>query len=505
MVVSDMFDKQIGKGAYSTVWTIKDNFDDFIIENYEEKVIKYNYKDQHILGVRNLLELDILKKVQGHPFCVQLKDILYTRADDEGLLQPSEKHERIDNIHFGLEFAPMSLNQCARDPDMTFEEKRVMFYQLVIAVDFIHQLDILHGDIKPSNVLYHPDSSIGPKVCLADFGISYMFHKNDPPKGKVYTCIYRPPEVEFEKSYDKKADIYALCATGYQLFTGIFPVRYNDKKTMPEIYADSYPQTYSNPEVLEYYKNCDKFIHPRETLERGVCDMGYLSCQSLSRLIKEGMNPLPNRRPTTRDIINNSNFSDLHRTYQSEIDFIPLFESQTRNLVIDIDSDDRKYIIKYLNYILFKREIFRLRTLFHFFSLFIQCWSMMMNDEETESDSDSKTMVFVICLSFAAKILSRFDDPDFRKDTLESDKYFENGENEELLINYLEAMIYEITPYEIMLDIKPDLSEGQLWAALVEWISTEKYFSTIEDLSNYLIKHVESVTDPEIPKHKVIT
>lgn len=52
--------------------------------------------------------------------------------------------------------------------EISQEHVKLIFYNLLCAVKFIHQLNIVHRDIKPGNILINRDCQI--KVC--DFGIA---------------------------------------------------------------------------------------------------------------------------------------------------------------------------------------------------------------------------------------------------------------------------------------------------------------------------------------------
>lgn len=69
----------------------------------------------------------------------------------------------------------------------TSSNARELLFSLAKAVALIHRADLVHGDIKPSNVLL--DSRAG--VLLADFGLA-EFSASSPSSG--YTLAYAAPE-----------------------------------------------------------------------------------------------------------------------------------------------------------------------------------------------------------------------------------------------------------------------------------------------------------------------
>lgn len=87
-------------------------------------------------------------------------------------------------------------------------------WQIVCAVGFLHSKGIVHGDIKPSNILLYDNN-----IKLTDFSLS-TFHTNEDHRIYIkesYTENYRPPEVWNSKGYTYKGDIWALGCTFHEI------------------------------------------------------------------------------------------------------------------------------------------------------------------------------------------------------------------------------------------------------------------------------------------------
>ena len=90
-----------------------------------------------------------------------------------------------------------------------FNIKDILF-DIVKGLDYLHSRKIAHGDIKPSNILiFKEDKKYVAKI--TDFSLSRIC--KDEIKGIAYTLGYRPPEVETNKVYTLKSDIWALGQT----------------------------------------------------------------------------------------------------------------------------------------------------------------------------------------------------------------------------------------------------------------------------------------------------
>jgi serine/threonine protein kinase len=89
-----------------------------------------------------------------------------------------------------------------------------ILWQIVCAIGFLHSKGIVHGDVKPSNILLY-----GNDIKLTDFSLS-SFHINEAYRINIkesYTENYRPPEVWNSQGYTYKGDIWALGCTFHEL------------------------------------------------------------------------------------------------------------------------------------------------------------------------------------------------------------------------------------------------------------------------------------------------
>lgn len=92
--------------------------------------------------------------------------------------------------------------------------------QLLDALSFLHDHDVLHLDIKPSNVLVTKEG----EVKLLDFGLSKVDSGVDSGSGAVFagTPGYMAPE-QIWGTHTKACDFYAVGATLFEAMTGQLP------------------------------------------------------------------------------------------------------------------------------------------------------------------------------------------------------------------------------------------------------------------------------------------
>ncbi|MFY0537978.1 protein kinase domain-containing protein [Nannocystis pusilla] len=141
-------------------------------------------------------------------------------------------------VYFTQELlAGVSLQECLRTaPRETIVE---LFVQLARALDYIHAVGFVHGDIKPSNVIVcQPESEGGqPQAKLIDFGLARLFRHHRKLKDLALDQLdeneelikvrgtpgFSAPEKVRGEVIDSRADIYSLAATIYTAVRGVRP------------------------------------------------------------------------------------------------------------------------------------------------------------------------------------------------------------------------------------------------------------------------------------------
>ena len=96
-----------------------------------------------------------------------------------------------------------------------------LIMQVAEALDYAHQQNIVHRDIKPGNLLYDPHQDI---VKVADFGIARITDSSSTKTGDILgSPLYMSPEQLKGQKVSGASDIYSLGVTLYQLLTGQAP------------------------------------------------------------------------------------------------------------------------------------------------------------------------------------------------------------------------------------------------------------------------------------------
>ena len=114
------------------------------------------------------------------------------------------------------------LSQRTETQSMPFTDLARVALDIVTALDYAFELDIIHGDIKPSNLLISKDGT----AKLSDFGMARIASSNsDRLSGG--TPNYISPELLNGELPSIQSDIYALGVTFYELTFGELPVSLN--------------------------------------------------------------------------------------------------------------------------------------------------------------------------------------------------------------------------------------------------------------------------------------
>lgn len=101
-----------------------------------------------------------------------------------------------------------------------------LFYPVLDALSYLHSRNILHLDIKPTNIMVEN----GCNVRLMDLGIAADQHGTTlGSQGMMGTPNYAAPE-QFEANgiIDHRSDIYEAAVTLYELLTGVNPYASKD-------------------------------------------------------------------------------------------------------------------------------------------------------------------------------------------------------------------------------------------------------------------------------------
>jgi hypothetical protein len=105
-----------------------------------------------------------------------------------------------------------------------YQEAAKLILPIARALQYAHELGIIHRDVKPSNILL----SESGEPLLSDFGIAKSLSQEPAPDltgpgGGIGTPEYMAPEQGMGQPVDQRADVYSLGVILYELLTGRKP------------------------------------------------------------------------------------------------------------------------------------------------------------------------------------------------------------------------------------------------------------------------------------------
>ncbi|XP_074088823.1 serine/threonine-protein kinase ULK3 isoform X4 [Macrotis lagotis] len=192
--------ERLGSGTYATVYKAYGKKD-----TREVAAVKcVSKKSLNKASVENLLtEIEILKAVR-HPHIVELKDFQWDS----------------DNIYLIMEFcAGGDLSRFIRTRRILPEKvARVFLQQLASALQFLHDHNISHLDLKPQNILL--SSLEKPHLKLADFGFAQHMSPWDEKHVLRGSPLYMAPEMVCRRQYDARVDLWSVGVILYEALFG---------------------------------------------------------------------------------------------------------------------------------------------------------------------------------------------------------------------------------------------------------------------------------------------
>lgn len=140
--------------------------------------------------------------------------------------------ERLNRFYFTEELVEghaLKVHSPPARTDPSLDVLQKLFIQALQGLAYLHSHDVIHGDIKPDNLLVTSADSNSPRLKIIDFGIS---HPSFVQKGG--TPSYMAPEKILKEPIDSRSDLYSLAAVFYGLLAGKNPFL---RPTIPETLA----------------------------------------------------------------------------------------------------------------------------------------------------------------------------------------------------------------------------------------------------------------------------
>ena len=192
----------LGKGSFGEVFLVQKI-------NTKEKFAMKVLRKERIMG-QNLLKYALAERnvlsLSHHPFIVKLNYAFQTST----------------KLFLILEYCPNGDLAKHLMLEKRFSEPRAKFYicEVLLALENLHQRDIIFRDLKPDNVVLDKDGHCK----LTDFGLSKEgVNENQFAQSFCGSIAYLAPEMLKKKGHGKAVDWYLLGVLFYEMLIGITP------------------------------------------------------------------------------------------------------------------------------------------------------------------------------------------------------------------------------------------------------------------------------------------
>ena len=203
----------------------------------------------------------------------------------------------------GTYIAMEYVNGCALDlyvkqhPELSLGDMIGAMQQVLAGLDYAHRHEVVHRDVKPSNLLVTRDG----RVKITDFGIAKIGPRSTLHTGfLVGTPQYMAPEQYTDGQIDHHCDIHAAAVVLYELMTGAAPFSGNPAEIMRQVCYETPPALSTvNPQIPAAF---DAIV--AKALEKNPANryVSALQFQEALRAITQSISwkstsPIPVQRP----------------------------------------------------------------------------------------------------------------------------------------------------------------------------------------------------------------
>ncbi|BAY08541.1 trifunctional serine/threonine-protein kinase/ATP-binding protein/sensor histidine kinase [Calothrix sp. NIES-2098] len=147
----------------------------------------------------------------------------------------------------------ISLREYIKKTPITLVEFLAIAIQLTNILNGLHQNRVIHKDIKPANILIHPQTK---QIQLIDFSIASLLPKETQeiksPNVLEGTLAYIAPEQtgRMNRGIDYRSDFYSLGVTFYELLTGELPFISDDPMELVHCHIAKMPTALEKREKI---------------------------------------------------------------------------------------------------------------------------------------------------------------------------------------------------------------------------------------------------------------
>lgn len=263
--------------------SVKNEIIDECIKVYDKKFTWKEFTD-NISEMKKYKDIVALKEIvcsDTNDTNECIKECLNAMKLDPNILKHYEffnsldEEEGIFKVYIETEYYPLGdlynfIKRYDIDEGLILE----FLHQIIIGLDYIHQKEFVHRDMKPQNMLLKlNEKRDGFSLAICDFGLAKSI--NSIKASKVGSDFYVAPEVKSRHEYNSKIDIFSFGAVLYFLLF---------KK-----------ERYFNDII-----NSEDFI---ESIQREIQESNYENKEIFKDLLLKCLSKDPSQRPTSKELL----------------------------------------------------------------------------------------------------------------------------------------------------------------------------------------------------------
>ncbi|KAG0007517.1 hypothetical protein BGZ80_004572 [Entomortierella chlamydospora] len=258
-------------------------------------------------------EIAILKKL-SHVNIVKLHEVLDVANADSMFMGILCEHGVLTEVSLGDK------------PGKIFEDEecRHYFQQMILGIEYLHEHDIIHRDIKPDNLLRSADDTLK----IVDFGVSEMFSKkgDDVTKKSAGSPAFMAPEwcrYDHGELSGKPADIWSMGVTLYCMKYGRLPFRSSSSVELLRIIREEEPDL---SETDPRFKNVMEKLLDKDPSKRITID----ELRSDPWVTDDGHKPLKDKDENIQEAVVELTPYELQHAIQSVPALVTVFKAVSK-------------------------------------------------------------------------------------------------------------------------------------------------------------------------------
>jgi serine/threonine protein kinase len=196
-------ERSIGKGSYGKVklaYDLQNHYSPVALKLIHRSTIK---KAVHYARIKR--ETNLLKALD-HPNVLKVLDNFETASEHVLVMEFVKGKDLFDYI--------------TKQGKLSENDSKIIFAQLLDALEYLHEHRVVHRDLKPENVMV--DEKL--QVKLIDFGFATLYNPQDQLSTNCGSPLYAAPEIVRGQQYTgPEVDSWSVGVVLYAMLTGCLP------------------------------------------------------------------------------------------------------------------------------------------------------------------------------------------------------------------------------------------------------------------------------------------